>query len=56
MKLKKTNKDLLHAAPVSQRRKLKKSTSMSLQQQLDLPNQQDSLAVLKSKKNSAAGR
>ncbi len=50
LKLKKTNKDLQHAAPVSQRRKLKKSTSVSLQQQLDLPDQKDSLAVLKIKK------
>lgn len=49
-KLKKTKKDLQHAAPVSQRRKLKKSTSVALQQQLDLPDQKDSLAVLKIKK------
>lgn len=55
-KLKKTKKDLQHAAPVSQRRKLKKSTSVALQQQLDLPDQKDSLAVLKIKKNFAAGR
>ena len=39
-KLKKTKKDLQHAAPVSQRRKLKKSTSVALQQQLDLQQQQ----------------
>ena len=50
MKLKKSNKNLQHAAPVSQRRKLKKSTSVALQQQLDLPDQKDSLAVLKIKK------
>ena len=49
-KFKKTKKDLQHAAPVSQRRKLKKSTSVALQQQLDLPDQKDSLAVLKIKK------
>lgn len=35
---------------MSQRRKLKKSTSVALQQQLDLPDQKDSLAVLKIKK------
>lgn len=47
---KKKQRDYQHAAPASQRKKLKKSDSALLQQQLDLPNQQDSLAVLKIKK------
>ncbi len=51
MKLfKKKQKDYQHAAPASQRKKLKKSTSVALQKQLDLPDQKDSLAVLKIKK------
>ncbi len=49
-KIKKTKKNLQHAAPVAQRRKLKKSASAALQEQLDLPDQKDSLAVLKIKK------